>query len=114
MKNSEIKFTVLLDDKNIPEKITWVATDGPSNEPKTTDAIALSLWDHEQLNTMQINLWTKEMPVLEMKRFSIEAIGGMADAIENATNDTVMAAKIRALCKDLVQHVKAEEAKTKM
>ena len=90
MKNSEIKFSVTLDDKNIPESIVWEATDGPSDKPLPTDAIALSLWDHSQMNTMQINIWTKEMPVEEMKRFAIEGIGGMADSIENATGDIKM------------------------
>lgn len=111
MKNSEIKFSVTLDDKNIPEAIMWEATDGPSDKPLPTDAIAVSLWDHSQMNTMQINIWTKEMPVEEMKRFAIEGIGGMADSIENATGDIKMAEMIRELCKKLVIHVKENASK---
>lgn len=106
MKQSEIKFNITLDDNNIPEKIEWVATDGPSPKLQPTDAIALSLWDHTQMSTMQIQLWTKELPVVEMKRFSIEAMGGLADTIQNATGDEVMAEAIRKLCRDLVVHVK--------
>ncbi|HSY61576.1 MAG TPA: gliding motility protein GldC [Cytophaga sp.] len=111
MKNSEIKFSVTLDDHNIPEAIVWEATDGLSDKPLPTDAIALSLWDHSQMNTMQINIWTKEMPVEEMKRFAIEGIGGMADSIENATGDIKMAEMIRELCKKLVVHVKENTSK---
>lgn len=111
MKNSEIKFSITLDDKNVPESILWEATDGPSDKPLPTDAIALSLWDHSQMNTMQINIWTKEMPVDEMKRFAIEGIGGMADSIENATGDIQMAEMIRELCKKLVIHVKENASK---
>jgi gliding motility-associated protein GldC len=109
MKKSEIKFSVELDDKNIPEKIVWEATDGPSDKPLPTDAIALSLWDHAQMNTMQINIWTKEMPVEEMKRFAIEGIGGIADSIDSATGDLIMAEMIRDLCKKLVIHVKENQ-----
>ena len=47
------------------------------------------------------------MPVEEMKRFAIEGIGGIADSIDNATGDVVMAEMIRELCKKLVIHVKS-------
>ena len=52
------------------------------------------------------------MPALEMKRFFIETIGGMADTVENATGDAKMADLIRSCCRDMVAHVKEiEEAK---
>lgn len=112
MKKSEIKIIVELDDKHVPEKILWEATDGPSDRLQATDAICVAIWDHVQLNTMRMDLWTKEMPVLEMKRFFIETIGGMADTLQNATGDDAMAKMIRACCTDLVEHVrKTEEAK---
>lgn len=109
MKKSEIKFIIELDDKNIPEKILWEATDGPSDRLQSTDAISVAIWDHVQLNTMRMDLWTKEMPTLEMKRFYIETLGGMADSIENATGDAKMAEYMRACCRDLVAHVKEME-----
>jgi len=112
MKKSEIKFIIELDDKHVPEKILWEATDGPSDRLQATDAISIAIWDHVQLNTMRMDLWTKEMPVLEMKRFYIEAIGGMADTIQNATGDDKMAKLIRSCCTELVEHVrKTEEQK---
>lgn len=112
MKKSEIKIIIELDDKHVPEKILWEATDGPSDRLQATDAISIAIWDHVQLNTMRMDLWTKEMPVLEMKRFFIEAIGGMADTLQNATGDDQMAKMIRSCCTELVEHVrKTEESK---
>jgi gliding motility-associated protein GldC len=111
MKKSEIKIIVELDDKHIPEKILWEATDGPSDRLQATDAISIAIWDHVQLNTMRMDLWTKEMPTLEMKRFFIETLGGMADSIVNATGDEKMAQIMRACCQDLVVHVREEEEK---
>jgi len=105
MKKSEIKFIVELDEKNIPEKILWEATDGPSDRLQETNAIAISLWDHVQINTMRIDLWTKEMPVLEMKRFMIETLGGMSETLLGATGDKVMSDEMKALCKKLTEHV---------
>ena len=51
MKKSEIKFIVSLDEKNIPEKIEWVAEDSLSQDLKESKSISLSLWDDKKKNT---------------------------------------------------------------
>lgn len=65
---SEIKFNVELDENRVPEKLTWSAQDGGvlAEEAK---AIMLSIWDSKAQETMRIDLWTKDMPVDEMKIF---------------------------------------------
>jgi gliding motility-associated protein GldC len=105
MKKSEIKFQIELDQNNIPDKILWQATDGPSNSLQETKSIAISLWDPKELNTMRIDLWTKDMTVYDMKRFYIEILDGMADGIANATGDEVMAKELRSVCSRLAKHV---------
>ena len=107
MKKSEINFTIALDEQNIPEKIQWNATDRPGDLSESR-AISLSVWDHEQRNTLRIDLWTKEMPVDEMKRFCIDALGGLAQSILTATGDTFMSDEVNSLCDRLVQHVEEE------
>lgn len=109
MKKSTIQFTVSLNDQNIPEKIEWDATDNPAGT-SLTEAISVSVWDNQQKNTLRIDLWTKEMPVLEMKRFHIDCIGGLAQSILRATGDEYMSKEINDLCEKLVAHVKAEKA----
>ena len=90
MKKSEIHITVALDEANVPEKITWNASDQVQDSTSATKSMSLSLWDDEQKNTLRIDLWTKEMPVNEMKRFCIDAIGGLAQTTLNATGDAYM------------------------
>jgi gliding motility-associated protein GldC len=102
MKKSTINFTIELDANNVPERITWEATDKPDDAPSETKSISLSLWDSEQKNTMRIDLWTKDMPVDEMKRFHIECIGGMAQSILRSTGDEQMSQEIQQLCERLV------------
>ncbi|HEY8399999.1 MAG TPA: gliding motility protein GldC [Cytophagaceae bacterium] len=109
MRNSEIKFRIQLDDKNIPDKIFWEATDSPSGKEEETKSIMIALWDHVQQNTMRIDLWSKEMPVLDMKRFYIESIGGMAEAILNATGDKEMADEMKEMVKSLTKHINKEK-----
>ena len=105
MKNSEIKFTIQLDDERVPEKITWEATEKNSNDLAETKAINISLWDHDNKNTLRIDLWTKEMPVFEMKRFYIDSLGGMAQNILQATGDEFMATEMNELCEKLVAYL---------
>ena len=105
MKKSEIVFTIELDEKNIPERIFWNATDNPNEGLDETKAIAIALWDHFNHSTLKIDLWTKEMPVGDMKRFYIETISGMADALRTATGDEVMVGEIENLGKKLSKNL---------
>lgn len=108
MKESEINFRIELDEQNIPERIFWDATDKGEDEVAESQAISLSIWDPLQKNTLRIDLWTKEMPVDEMKRFYIDCLGGMAQSLMNATGDEFMASQMDALCEKLVKHVEKE------
>jgi len=109
MKKSTINFTVELDQNNVPEKILWDATDKPDPGLSETKSISLALWDNRQMNTLRIDLWTKDMPVEEMKRFHIDCLGGLSQSILTATGDEFMANEINALCERLVRHVRESE-----
>jgi gliding motility-associated protein GldC len=106
MKKSTISFTIELDDNNIPERILWDATDKPDPGLSETKSISVSLWDHAQKNTLRIDLWAKDMPVEDMKRFHIECLGGLAQSVLSSTQDEVMSTEINALCERLVEHLK--------
>jgi gliding motility-associated protein GldC len=108
MKKSEIHFSIALDDQRVPEAISWTATDA-GTDIHFAKAINISLWDRNDSGTMKIDLWTKDMPVDEMKYFCIDTIGAMAQTIETATNDKLMAEKMRSLCQELMQHVEEQQ-----
>lgn len=92
-KRSEIRIGVELDDNNIPERIRWKATDaGESSEAK---AFLLSVWDTNEENTLRIDLWTKEMSVEEMKKFTYQSLVTMADTFERATGEKNMGDALR-------------------
>ena len=105
MKKSTIQFTIELDANNVPEKIEWDATDKPESGLSETKAIGIALWDHQQKNTMRIDLWAKDMPVEEMKRFYIDCIGGLSQSVLSATGDEFMASEINTLCDRLAKHI---------
>ncbi len=109
MRKTEINFQIELDNKNIPEKIQWDATDKPDSTPGDTKAISVAIWDHMQKNTLRIDLWAKDMPVNEMKRFYIECLGGLAQSALSATGDEFLANEMNALCDKLVEHVRNDQ-----
>jgi len=94
---SNIKFTIGLDENKVPENIHWSAEDGGVNNEESK-AIMVSVWDHLQKDTLRIDLWTKEMPVDEMKQFYHQTLVSMANSFERATNDTKMSATMHDFC----------------
>ena len=111
MRNSEIKLTIELDEQHIPNKIFWDATDKKPANQEETKAFSLALWDSSHNSTLKIDLWSKDMPVDDMKRFYVEAMGGMAESILNATGDQTMASEIKDLCERMGKYLEAESKK---
>ncbi|MFT6865359.1 MAG: gliding motility-associated protein GldC [Cyclobacteriaceae bacterium] len=110
MSTSEIKFQVELDDQNIPEKIMWDADQKDVPGLSETKSISLSLWDHQKQNTLRIDLWSKDMPVEDMKKFYIDCLGGLAQSVLTATGDEFMAGEMNKLCERFVDHLKQEQS----
>jgi gliding motility-associated protein GldC len=96
-KKFEIKFDIELDGNKVPEKMHWTAQDGGISNQETK-AIMLSVWDAKQKESLRIDLWTKDMPVDEMKIFFHQTLVAMADTFQRATTDEKMADTMRDFC----------------
>jgi gliding motility-associated protein GldC len=94
---SEIKFVVELDQNRVPEKLLWSAQDGGINQEEAK-AMMLSVWDSKAQETLRIDLWTKDMPVDEMKLFFHQTLVAMTDTFQRATNDEKMADTMKDFC----------------
>ena len=90
----EIKFTVILDENNIPEKMEWNASDH-DKDTEEIKALMLSIWDPKEQLCKRIDLWTKEMFVEEMKMMYFQTLMTMADGLERSTNEVEVAKKMR-------------------
>jgi gliding motility-associated protein GldC len=97
---SEIKFNVTLDENKLPEAISWQAGDSEMPSKNDCKAIMLSIWDSVDKSTLRIDLWTKDMPLDDMKRFFYESFMTMADTYERASSDEDTAQTIRDLAKN--------------
>lgn len=94
---SEIKIAVEVDENRIPEKLKWSAEDGGITN-KEAKAMLLSVWDSEKQETLRIDLWTKDMPVDEMKVFFHQTLVAMSNTFHRATDDEKMTATMKDFC----------------
>ncbi len=109
MKKAEIKLTIELDDNNVPENITWESSDAENKEALAVKSMMLALWDHNFKNSLRIDLWTKDMPVDEMKRFFYETLQTMADSFLRATGEKNIVEDLRDYCAHFAEKMEIME-----
>ncbi len=97
LHTSEIRLQVALDENRVPEKLSWSAQDG-GIENEEAKAMLLSVWDHKNKESLKIDLWTKDMPVEEMKIFFHQTLSTLADTYMRATQDEKMTATMKDFC----------------
>lgn len=87
---NEIKLLIHLDDQKIPEKLEWSTGQDEENQPEIK-AFLLSMFDAETMDTLKIDLWTKNFQVMEMDRFIYQTLRAMADTYHKATKNDSLA-----------------------
>lgn len=94
-KKSVISVEIGLDENNVPETIHWQASDNSKEGLQACKAMLLALFDKEHLDTIKIDLWTKEMQIMEMDRFFYQSLRAMADTYFKATQNREMAVQMQ-------------------
>jgi len=91
VKSSDITIRVGLNEQNVPIKIEWGASDRNNGALEECKAMAVALYDKEHRETLRIDLWTKEMQVLEMDRFVYQTLRSLTDSYLRATQNKELA-----------------------
>ena len=94
---SKIELNVELDENKVPEKLMWTAEDGGISNQEAK-AMMLSVWDSKTQEMLRIDLWTKDMPVDEMKVFFHQTLVAMSNTFNRATQDEKMTATMKDFC----------------
>ncbi len=102
LTESNIKVSVQLDDKKVPQTIFWDATDSTAEQRQEAKAMMLSFWDGQDKSAMRIDLWTKEMMVDEMADFYYQTFMGMADTFGRSTGQQALVADMKAFAADFL------------
>jgi gliding motility-associated protein GldC len=82
LKYNEVKIKVGLDENQLPEKLTWEATDG--QKKSNAKATFVSFWDGETQQTLSLQLWVKDFTTDEMKQFIHQTTVLLTDTFEKA------------------------------
>lgn len=104
-KKAEIKFTIELDEDNIPDAIYWEATEADFSGKKPCDSIMISIWDREERNALSIDLWTKSMEVGEMNAHFYLTMMKMAETYERATQNKELVKMIKDFAHNFAKKV---------
>ena len=106
---SKIEISVDLDKNKIPEKIFWSAEDG-NIKNQESKAIFLSVWGSEKKESLRIDLWTKEMPLDEMKIFFHQTLVAMSDTFNRATQDEKMTNTMKDFCEYFAEKLNLKQS----
>lgn len=90
-KTSDITIRVGLNAENVPMKIEWSASDRNDGQLEECKAMAVALFDKEHRDTLRIDLWTKEMQVVEMDRFVYQTLRSLSQTYLRATQNKELA-----------------------
>lgn len=90
-KSSDITLRVGLNAENVPIKIEWGASDRNGGVLEECKAMAVALFDKEHRDTLRIDLWTKEMQVIEMDRFIYQTLKSLSQTYLRATQNKELA-----------------------
>ncbi|HNM25718.1 MAG TPA: gliding motility protein GldC [Saprospiraceae bacterium] len=92
VRTSNITIQVGLDAQNVPIRIDWAASDmHPSGNAEECKAMAIALFDKASRDTLRIDLWTKELQVVEMDRFMYQIIRSLSQTYLKATQNKELA-----------------------
>jgi gliding motility-associated protein GldC len=91
VKESKIDISIGFNESKFPVDIIWKSTDQEKPEPVSCKGMLLSFFERESLDTLKIDLWTKDMQVVEMDRFFFQTLRAMADTYQRATQNNQLA-----------------------
>ena len=94
VKSSDITIRVGLNSEQVPVKIEWGASDRNNGVLEECKALAVALFDKDHRDTLRIDLWTKEMQVLEMDRFMYQILRSLSQTYLRATQNKDMAEEL--------------------
>ena len=88
-----ISFEIELDENHLAEKIKMSSADSDKDIDKIK-SILISMWDSNQPNSLNISLWTKDMPLNDMFIFYHQTLITMAKNLEKATDNQKVSAAL--------------------
>tara|TARA_B100001250_G_C19763566_1_gene773618 strand:+ start:1350 stop:1691 length:342 start_codon:yes stop_codon:yes gene_type:complete len=98
LKKAKINIEIELNENNIAENISWLASDN-GDDYIDSKSMILSMWEPEKKEALSIDIWTKDMTVQEMKFFTFQILLKMNEVIKKSTGDEKLVLEMRKFIK---------------
>jgi gliding motility-associated protein GldC len=102
---------VKMDADQVPELISWNASDTTADKSQKAKAMMLAFWDGADKTALRIDLWTKDMMVDEMADFFYQSFMTMAETYHRATKNTELVNDIKNFAKDFYNKFREQQLK---
>ncbi|PZP46276.1 MAG: gliding motility protein GldC [Pseudopedobacter saltans] len=109
MHKSTISIDVVLDEKKVPDSISWKASDSSADDAQAAKAMMVAFWDSGDKSALRIDLWTKDMMVDEMGDFFYQTLSSMASTFQRATQYADMAEDLKNFAKSFNEKFRAKQ-----
>jgi len=97
---SKISIEIEMDENKYPEKISWTSqSEGEEGRNTESKAFFLSLFDRKTKDTLEMDLWTKDMQVIEMDRYIFQTLTSLADMYYRATKNVELANEMQGFAR---------------
>ena len=111
MNKSTITIDVMMDENQVPDSISWNATNTGAENAKKAKAMMLSFWDGAEKTALRIDLWAKDMMVDEMADFFFQTMMTMADTYGRATKYAEQVEEMKKFAHDFYERFKEKQLK---
>jgi gliding motility-associated protein GldC len=108
---STITIDVTLDQKKMPEAISWSASDSTMDAARKAKAMILSFWDGDDKTALRIDLWTKQMMIDEMADFFFQTMMSMADTYGRATRHNELVDEMKRFAQEFYKKFQESQLK---
>ena len=100
-----------MDESQVPDSITWNASDTTVEHAQKAKAMMLSFWDASEKTALRIDLWTKDMMIDEMADFFYQTMMTMADSYGRATKEDETVDEMKKFAKNFYGKFKTRQLK---
>jgi gliding motility-associated protein GldC len=91
---NKINLEFELDENKIPAKISW-NTGNPEDQNNLSKAFFIAFFDQNSRDTLEMDLWTNEMQVIEMDRFVFQILNSLSDMYFRSTKNAELANELK-------------------
>ncbi|MEM6429815.1 MAG: hypothetical protein AAF708_11285 [Deinococcota bacterium] len=106
MEEKHIHLTIIRNEQQEIERITWQASDAEQASPQDVNAFMLSLFDAKAQQTLRLDLWS-QMTIDDMNQLFYQTFLYMGETYKNATGNSEIMADISNFAQEFGEKARA-------